>query len=69
MQPAALHRGPKEQAVSDDISKVRGWFNRGSWGDGGVGVGVIRLVYSLSEWFAYGSVCAVGLCTLNRVDP
>ena len=46
------------EAVSNDITNVTDWFNKGNWGNGGFLNAMVRLLYSLSEWFAYGSICA-----------
>ena len=44
-----------------EMDAISNWFHQGHWGDKG-GVlgflgGIMRLVYSLSEWFAYASIC------------
>ena len=44
-----------------EMDAISNWFHKGHWGNKG-GVmgffgGIIRLVYSLSEWFAYASIC------------
>ena len=52
------HKAANAEAVSNDITSVVDWFNKGNWGNGGFFNSMVRLVYSLSEWFAYGSICA-----------
>jgi hypothetical protein len=50
-------RGNEADDTIGDLSHVRGWFNKGDWGDGGILSYVMRLMYSMSECFAYGSIC------------
>jgi len=36
--------------LGEDMNSIRGWFNKGDWGQDGFLTAVVRLTYSLSEW-------------------